>query len=199
MLPKFYLTSHSRMPGFMWVITLSWLSRSLRSFSYSSSMYSCHLFLISLLLLGLYSFCSLLCPFLHEIFLWYFQFLEEISSLSPSVVFLYFFALFIEECLLVSPWYSVEFCIPYAREIMEQLKISYIADRNANGKNNVGYDLEISYKVKHKFALWPSNHFCVYLPLTNKFIAKHKPVYECFYLLCKIFIILKTSQMSLNR
>ena len=74
MLPKFYLTSHSRMPGFMWVITLSWLSRSLRSFSYSSSMYSCHLFLISLLLLGLYSFCSLLCPFLHEIFLWYFQF-----------------------------------------------------------------------------------------------------------------------------
>ena len=47
----------------------------------------------------------------------------------------------------------MEFCIPYAREIMEQLKISYIADRNANGKNNVGYDLEISYKVKHKFAL----------------------------------------------
>ena len=51
--------------------------------------------------------------------LWYFQFsifdifnfLEEISSLSPSVVFLFFFALFIEEGLLVSPCYSLEFCI----------------------------------------------------------------------------------------
>ena len=32
-----------------WVITPSWLSESLRFFLYSSSMYSCHLFLISLL------------------------------------------------------------------------------------------------------------------------------------------------------
>ena len=35
-----------------WVTTPSWLSRSLRSFLYSSSMYSCHLFLSLLLLLG---------------------------------------------------------------------------------------------------------------------------------------------------
>ena len=47
MLPKTHLTSHSRMSGSMWVITLSWLSGSWRSFLYNSSVYSCHLFLIS--------------------------------------------------------------------------------------------------------------------------------------------------------
>ena len=46
-------------------------------------------------------------------------FLEEISSLSPSVVFLYFFALFIEEGLLISPCYSLELCI--------QLGISFLS------------------------------------------------------------------------
>ena len=35
------------MSGFRWVITLSWLSGSLTSFLYSSSVYSCYLFLIS--------------------------------------------------------------------------------------------------------------------------------------------------------
>ena len=47
MLPKAHLTSHSRMPGSRWVITPSWLSESWRSFLYSSSVYSCYLFLIS--------------------------------------------------------------------------------------------------------------------------------------------------------
>ena len=35
-LPKAYLTSHSRMSGCRWVITPSWLSRSLRFFLYRS-------------------------------------------------------------------------------------------------------------------------------------------------------------------
>ena len=39
------------------------------------------------------------------------NFLEEISSLSPSIVFLYFFTLFIEEGLLVSLGYSLELCM----------------------------------------------------------------------------------------
>ena len=39
------------------------------------------------------------------------NFLEEISSLSHSVVFLYFFALMAEEGFLISPWYSLELCI----------------------------------------------------------------------------------------
>ena len=38
------------------------------------------------------------------------HFLEEISSLSPSVFF-YFFASFMEEGLLISPCYSLELCI----------------------------------------------------------------------------------------
>ena len=44
MLPKAHLTLHSRMSGSRLVIT-SWLSGSLRSVLYSSSVYSCHLFL----------------------------------------------------------------------------------------------------------------------------------------------------------
>ena len=47
MLSKAHLTSHSRMPGSRSGITPSWLSGSWRSFLYSSSVYSYHLFLIS--------------------------------------------------------------------------------------------------------------------------------------------------------
>jgi len=47
MLSKAHLTSHSRMSGSRSVITPLWLSGSWRSFLYSSSVYSCHLFLIS--------------------------------------------------------------------------------------------------------------------------------------------------------
>ena len=43
MLPKGHLTSHSRMSGSRWLITSLWLSGSLRSFLYSSSVYYCHL------------------------------------------------------------------------------------------------------------------------------------------------------------
>ena len=38
-------------------------------------------------------------------------FLEEISSLSQSIVFLYFFAFITEEGFLISPCYSLELCI----------------------------------------------------------------------------------------
>ena len=46
MVPKAHLTSHSTMPGSRWVITPSWLSGSWSTFFYSSSVYSCHLFLV---------------------------------------------------------------------------------------------------------------------------------------------------------
>ena len=49
---------------------------------------------------------------------WYLYFLEEISSLSHSIVFPYFFALIAEEGFLISPCYSLELCI--------QMGISYI-------------------------------------------------------------------------
>ena len=37
--------------------------------------------------------------------------LEEISSLSHSIIFLYFFAVITEEGFLISPCYSLELCI----------------------------------------------------------------------------------------
>ena len=70
MLPKAHLTSHSRMSGSRWMITPLWLSGSWRSFLYSSSVYSCHLFLLSSASVRSYQFCPLLCPPLHEKFPW---------------------------------------------------------------------------------------------------------------------------------
>ena len=66
MFPKAHLTSDSRMSDSRWLITPSWLSGSLRSFLYSSSVYPCHLFLISSASLGPYHFCPLLCPSFHS-------------------------------------------------------------------------------------------------------------------------------------
>ena len=75
MLPKAHLTSHSRMSGSRWVVIPMWLSLSWRSFLYSSSVYSCHLFLMSSDSLS--HFCPLLSPSLHEIFPWYLIFLKR--------------------------------------------------------------------------------------------------------------------------
>ena len=66
MLPKAYLTSHSRMSGSRWVTTPLWLSGSVRPFWYSSCVYSCYLFLISSASVRSFYFCPLLCPSLHE-------------------------------------------------------------------------------------------------------------------------------------
>ena len=110
MLPKAHLTSHSRMSGSRWVITLSWLSGSWRFFC-SSSVYSWHLFLISSASVGPYHFFPLLSPPSHVMSLGISNFLEEISSLSHSTVFLYFFALNTEQGFLISPYYSLELCI----------------------------------------------------------------------------------------
>ena len=111
MLPKAHLTSHSRMSGSRWVITPLWLSESWRSFLYSSSVYSCHLLISSASVRSRPFLC-----FIEPIFAWNvplvsLNFLEEISSLSHSVLFLYFFALIAEEGFLISSCYSLELCI----------------------------------------------------------------------------------------
>ena len=62
---KAHLTSHSRMSGSRWVITPSWLSGLWRSFLYSS-VYSCHLFLISSASVRSLSILSFIVP----IFVW---------------------------------------------------------------------------------------------------------------------------------
>ena len=89
MLPNAHLTSHSRMSGSRWAITPSWLSRSLRPFLHSSSVYSCHLFLISSE--SVRSFLTI-SVFYHahpgmKYFLDISNFLEVVSSLSHSIVF----------------------------------------------------------------------------------------------------------------
>ena len=108
MLSKAQLTSHSRMSGSRWVITPSWLSWSWRSFLYSYSVYSCHLFLISSASVRSIPFLSFIEPICMKCSLGNSNFLEEISSLSHAVVFFYFFALISEEGFLISCCYSLE-------------------------------------------------------------------------------------------
>ena len=80
----------------------------MKIFLYSSSVYSCHLFLISSASVRSIPFLSCIMPFFA---LGISNFLEEISSLSHSVAFLYFFSLIIEEGFLISPCYSLELYI----------------------------------------------------------------------------------------
>ena len=82
MLPKAHLSSHSRMSGSRWMITLSWLARSWRSFLYSYSMYSCHLLLISSASVRSISFLFFLVP----IFAWN-VLLVSLIFLKRSLVF----------------------------------------------------------------------------------------------------------------
>ena len=80
MVPEVHLTSHSRMSGSRWVIIPSWFSGSLRSFLNSSSVYSCHLFLISSV--RSLPFLSLIVP----IFAWNVP-LVSLIFLKKSLVF----------------------------------------------------------------------------------------------------------------
>ena len=82
MLPKAHLTSHSRMSGSRWVIIPLWLSESWISFLYSSSVYSCHLFLLSSVSVGFIPFLSFIVP----IFAWNVPFVSLIL-LKRSLVF----------------------------------------------------------------------------------------------------------------
>ena len=89
MLPKALLTSHSRMFGSRWVITPWWLSGWWRSFLYSSSVYSCHILIFSASVRSIP-----ILSFIEPIFAWNVpfgisNFLEEISSLPHSIIFLY--------------------------------------------------------------------------------------------------------------
>ena len=61
LLPKAHLTSYSRMSGCRWVTTSLWSSGSLRLFL-CSSVFSCHLFLISFSSVVSLSFLSFLGP-----------------------------------------------------------------------------------------------------------------------------------------
>ena len=91
------------MSGSRWVITPLWSSGSWRSFLYSSSVYSYHLFLISCASVRSIPF---LC-FIEPIFVWNVPlvsliFLKRSLSLSHSIVFLYFFALILRKASYLS-------------------------------------------------------------------------------------------------
>ena len=77
-----HLTSHSRMSGSRLVITPLWLSGSWRSFLYSSSVYSSHLFLISSASVRSILFLS----FIEPIFTWNVP-LVSLIFLKRSLVF----------------------------------------------------------------------------------------------------------------
>ena len=129
MLSKAHLTSHSRMSGCRWVITQSWLSGSWRSFLYSSSVYSCHLFLISSDSIMSIPFLS----FIEPILAWNIPLVSLIflKRSLVSVVFLYFFALITEEGLsylsllffgtLHSNWYIFPFLLCFSLLFFSQL------------------------------------------------------------------------------
>jgi len=111
MLFQAHFTSHSRMSGSRWVVTPSWLSGSWKSFCIvllcilaTSSQYL-------LLLLGPYHFFPYWAHLCMKYSLGISNFLEEIYSISHSIVFLYFFALIPKEGFLMSPCYSLELCI----------------------------------------------------------------------------------------
>ena len=112
MLPKAHLTSLSRVSGSRWLITPLCLSGSWRSFLYSASVYSCHLFFISSASLRSIPFLS----FIVRIFAWNVPlvaliFVKRSLVFPHSIVFLYFFALITEEGFLISPCTSLDLCI----------------------------------------------------------------------------------------
>ena len=83
----------------------------MKIFSYSFSVYSCHLFLISSAPVKSIQFLSFILP----IFVWNIPWVSLIflkrSLVFPILtVFLYFFALITSKSFLMSPCYSLEFC-----------------------------------------------------------------------------------------
>ena len=96
MLSKAHLTSHSRVSGSRWVITPSWLSWSWRSFLYSSSVYSRHLFLVSSASVRSIKFLF----FIEPIFAWNVPLVSPIFLKRSLVFAILFFPLF----LCIDPW-----------------------------------------------------------------------------------------------
>ena len=84
-LPKAHLTAHSGMSDSRWVITPSRLTGSLRSFLYSSSVYSCHLLLLSSASVISVLYCAHLCN-LKFCILGISNFLEEFT-VFPILLF----------------------------------------------------------------------------------------------------------------
>ena len=111
MFPRAHLTSHSRMSGSRCdhTIMVIWIIKTyFVQFFCAFLPPLLNIFCFCLVLAISFLYCAHLCmkcsPGIYN-------FLEEISSLSHSIVFLYFFALFTSEGFLISPCCSLELCI----------------------------------------------------------------------------------------
>ena len=110
MLPKDNLTSHSRMSGCLALGEWSHHHDYLGHQDIFNIVLLCILATSSQYLLVPCHFCPFCAHFYMKFSLGISNFLEEISSLSHSIIFfLFFFALITEE--VISPCYSLELCI----------------------------------------------------------------------------------------
>lgn len=64
---------------------------------------------------------------------------------------------------------------------MEQLKFSYIADRNINWYNHFGKLFSESTKARYMNILWPSQFCCVYILNINEYLCLPKNTYKNVY------------------
>ena len=109
------------------------------------------------------------------------HFLEEVSSLFHSIVFLYFFALITEECLLISP-YSSELCIQmgvsflfscafqyqyqFSRSVLSDSATPWTATRQASLSITNSWSL---FKLMSIKSVMPCNHLILGWPLLLPF------------------------------
>ena len=180
------------MSGSRWVITPSLLSGSWRSFLYSSSVHSCHLFLICSASVRSIPFLSLIVP----IFAWKVplvsNFLEEISRLSYSIVFLYFFSLISEEGFLISPCYSLELCIQMGISFLFSFAFhfsfhSFSQAQYLLNTRCISFINKNSLSVTTNIFTLNSNFFwCQYsVPIFSWFVLPHISFISCF---CFVFL-----------
>ena len=107
------------------------------------------------------------------------NFLEEISSLSHSVVFLYFFALVAEKGFLISSCYSLELCI----QMLISFLFSFAFYLSSIGEWNAKVGTQETPEVTGKFGLGVQNEarqklieFCQEnaLVITNTLLQQNK-------------------------
>ena len=112
------MNSHSRMSGSRWMIIASWLAGSWRSFLYSSSMYACHLFLISSASVRSIPFLSYFMP----IFACKIPLVSQFSSRDFQSFPFYCFPLF----LCIDYWGMLSYLSLLSLELCIQLVICFL-------------------------------------------------------------------------
>ena len=75
------------------------------------------------------------------------NFLEEISSLSHSIIFLYFFTLIAKEGFLIAPCYSLELCIQMGISFLSPLPFAslFSAIFKASSDNSLPFCISFSW------------------------------------------------------